>query len=63
MQTHEQTAAFPYRHYNLRHYTLQKFDGVYSILKRMYLENFYHHIITFHQNILNLLWMKKVMEN
>ena len=58
MQTHEQTAAFPYRHY-----TLQKFDGVYSILKRMYLENFYHHIITFHQNILNLLWMKKVMEN
>ena len=39
----------------LRHYTLQVWerfvDGVYSIVKRTHLENFFHHINNLHQNI------------
>ena len=37
-------------------------DGVYSILKRMHLENFFYYINNLDQ-ILSLLWRKKVMEN
>ena len=49
MQSHEHTAISTVLH--LRKVREQFFDDVYSILKRTHLENFFHHINRFHQNI------------
>ena len=49
MQAHERTAISTTLHPPK---VWERFvDGVYSILKRMHLENFFHHINNLHQNI------------
>ena len=49
MQTHERTVISTALHPPK---VWERFpDGVYSILKRVHLENFFHHIINLHQSI------------
>ena len=60
MQAHESTAVSTTLHPEK---VWERFVGdVYFIVKRTYLENVFHHINNFHQNI-KFTWRKKVMEN
>ena len=64
MQAHEHNTATPAKISTALHppKPWERFADVYSILRCAHLENFFHQIKKFHQNI-SLLCRKKVMKN